>query len=212
MEKRPRGVVGVIVWYTSSCTVSWSIQRNHEIPGRASDGPLQAAAVSVRVIYQPASAVPCCVHLVFPLMLPSTQVVPHRCYQKIFSTTFIISQNLLLNSLIHILETICLDRYCSINHETVTTSKGGEKAHTARTTKTTATRKTGPDLYIGEASNHENRTKSIAPAAVYTIEHEKIRCIDRRLRYSAQKHHVYMTMMYSYQVPNIYFVLLQIVS
>ena len=41
------------------------ITRNHEIPGRATDGQLQAAASSVRVIYQSASTVPCCVHLVF---------------------------------------------------------------------------------------------------------------------------------------------------
>ena len=43
------------------------ITRNHEIPGRATDGQLQAAALSVRVIYQSASTVPCCVHLEFRL-------------------------------------------------------------------------------------------------------------------------------------------------
>ena len=55
-----------------------SHERNHEMPDHATAGQLQAAALSVRVIYQSASTAPYCVHLVFPLtrstsatMLPS---------------------------------------------------------------------------------------------------------------------------------------------
>ena len=52
------------------CTV---ITRNHEISGRATDGHLQAAGLSVRVICQSASTVPCCVHLVFQLTRSTNQ-------------------------------------------------------------------------------------------------------------------------------------------
>ena len=41
--------------------------KNHEMPGQATAGQLQAAALSVRVIYQSASTAPCFVHSVFPL-------------------------------------------------------------------------------------------------------------------------------------------------
>ena len=40
---------------------------------QATAGQLQAAALSVRVIYQSASTAPCCVHLVFPLTRSTTQ-------------------------------------------------------------------------------------------------------------------------------------------
>ena len=43
------------------------IMRNREIPGQATAGQLQAAASSVRVIYQSSGTVLCCVHSVFPL-------------------------------------------------------------------------------------------------------------------------------------------------
>ena len=40
---------------------------------QATAGQLQAAALSVRVIYQSASTAPCCVHLVFPLTRSTKQ-------------------------------------------------------------------------------------------------------------------------------------------
>ena len=42
------------------------ITRYHEIPGQATSGQLEAAALSVGVFYQPASTFPRCIHLVFP--------------------------------------------------------------------------------------------------------------------------------------------------
>ena len=51
----------------------WVAGRNHEIPGQATVGQLQAAPLSVRVIYQSVNTVPCCVHLVFPLARSTKQ-------------------------------------------------------------------------------------------------------------------------------------------
>ena len=42
------------------------ITRYHEIPGQATSGQLEAAALSVGVFYQPASTFPRCIRLVFP--------------------------------------------------------------------------------------------------------------------------------------------------
>lgn len=57
-----------------------NITRNHEIPGPATAGKLQAATLSVHVFYYSASSVLCCVHFVFPLTRPN-QTVPRCCYK-----------------------------------------------------------------------------------------------------------------------------------
>ena len=62
------------------------ITRNNRIPGRETDGQLQAAALSVRVIYQSASTVPCCAlglptHAIKQTVLPcypQSELVSHR--------------------------------------------------------------------------------------------------------------------------------------
>ena len=49
------------------------ITRYHEIPGQATSGQLEAAALSVGVFYQSAGAVPGCIHLVLPLTRSTKQ-------------------------------------------------------------------------------------------------------------------------------------------
>ena len=45
----------------------------HELLGEATSGQLEAATLSVRVFYQSASTVPCCIHLVSPLTRSTKQ-------------------------------------------------------------------------------------------------------------------------------------------
>ena len=52
---------------------TWHCLRNHDIPGQATSGQLEAAALSVRVFYQSASTVPRCIHSVFPLARSNKQ-------------------------------------------------------------------------------------------------------------------------------------------
>ena len=54
------------------------------MPGQATAGQLQAAALSVRVIYQSASTAPCCVHMVFPLTRSAEQC--YDAFRKVNSS------------------------------------------------------------------------------------------------------------------------------